>query len=55
MLCDCVTRGSVKVGGDGPLAIEVATKLSSSCHSRRDLDRLRNISQAPAGSGGDEG
>lgn len=55
MLRYCVTGGSVKVGGDGPLAIEVATKLSSSCQSRRDLDRLRNISQARAASGGNEG
>lgn len=51
----CVTRGSVKVGGDGPLAIEVVTKLSSSCHSLRDLGRLKNISQASAASGGNEG
>lgn len=55
MLCCCVVRGSVKVGGDGPLALEVATKLGPSCHNMRGLDRLKNMSQAQAVYGGNEG
>ena len=48
MLCCCVARGSVKVGGDGPLVIEVATKLGPFCHSPGGwvLDRFKNMPQA---------